>query len=97
MLSSPHHTDPLSGFDVMGAMAEGWTLSCCGTRDDGCARIELQKVDNPSDGHVPFAADHDAWAFVVQQARQGSSLHRDALMHVDSIERALIESAVGAI
>ena len=87
--------DPTDGFDHDTARREGWTLATCGQHPDGTAHVEIQKLDDPPDGSWIFAGDDDAWAHVVERARAGSTLHRDALARADKIERALIEIAHG--
>ena len=77
------------------ANAEGWGLFDCGLLDDGNPHIELQRLDNPADGELPFADDGAAWDHVVEQARAGSTLHQHALQMVDTIERCLIEARCG--
>lgn len=87
--------DPTDGFDHDAARREGWTLATCGQHPDDTAHVEIQKLDAPPDGSSTFAGDADAWAHVVERARAGSTLHRDALARADKIERALIEIAHG--
>jgi len=96
--NSPAHPAPVpsTGFDIKAAWQEGWTLSGCGTLDDGSPQIQLQCLDAPEPGVPTFAEDHDAWDHVVARARTGSVLHRDALQRVDRVERALIEASCGS-
>jgi hypothetical protein len=72
------------------AQAEGWDVFDCGLREDGSARIEIQRLDNPAAGQPTFETDHAAWDHVVARARAGSALHLRALQMVDPTERKLI-------
>ena len=83
-------------FDYEGAHREGWTVSEAEPRKDGTPGVQLQRLDNPEGGKVLFPDDRDAWRFVVTLARCGSTLHRQALLMVDDVERALIEITCGS-
>ena len=72
------------------AQAEGWDVFECGLREDGSARVEIQRLDNPAAGQPTFETDHAAWDHVVARARAGSALHLRALQMVDPTERKLI-------
>ena len=71
--------DRLSGpaigeaFDEAQALAEGWGVFDCGSRDDGSPRIELQRIDSPAYGTPRFQGDEAAWQHVVQRARTGGT------------------------
>jgi hypothetical protein len=81
----------MTNFDQEQALAEGWGVFEAGLRENGSARIEIQRFD---DAKV-FANDHKAWTHVVGLARQGSQLHRVALELVDARERRVIEQLCG--
>ena len=72
------------------AQAEGWNVFDCGLREDGLARIEIQRLDSPAAGQPTFETDHAAWDHVVARPREGSALHLRALQMVDPTERKLI-------
>lgn len=91
----PPACPPECAFSAAQANAEGWGLFDCGLLDDGNPHIELQRLDNPADGKLPFADDGAAWDHVVEQARAGSTLHQHALQMVDKIELCLIEARCG--
>ena len=76
------------------AHAEGWDVFECGVRDDGTARMELQRLDNPACGTPLFRSDEDAW-HLVARARAGSRPHQRALRMVDPVERLAIEAKYG--
>lgn len=89
-------TDPtLKTFDFDAAHRDGWTISDLGRFKDGTPHVELQKLDRPHDGTPRFYEDKEAWAHVVQKAREGSSLHLDALDLIDRRERLAIETLFG--
>jgi hypothetical protein len=77
------------------ALSEGWGVFDCGCRDDGSARIELQRIDSPTCGTPHFQGDDAAWQHVVQRARAGSMPHQRALQMVDPVERLAIETKCG--
>jgi len=81
-------------FDYEAAFKEGWTISDCGTYANGDPHKELQKLDNPQNGHA-FKEDRDAWTHVVARARKGSVLHIQALDLIDRRERLAIETHCG--
>jgi hypothetical protein len=81
----------MTHFNQQQALSEGWGVFESGQRDDGSARIEIQRFD---DAHV-FTDDHKAWTHVVGLARQGSQLHRTALAIIDTRERRVIEHLCG--
>ena len=93
--------DRLSGpaigeaFDEAQALAEGWGVFDCGSRDDGSPRIELQRIDSPACGTPRLQGDEAAWQHVVQRARTGSIPHQHALRRVDPVERLAIEAKCG--
>ena len=77
------------------AVTEGWDVIDCGTREDGSAHIELQRLDWPKHGEPVFQDDAAAWKHVVARAREGSALHQRALRIVDHVERCLIAAECG--
>lgn len=81
----------MTAFNQQHALAEGWGVFEAGVRDDGSERIEIQRFDDA----CVFSDDEKVWRHVVDQARQGSSLHRAALHLVDPRERRLIEHLCG--
>lgn len=93
--ASPGLTGRLSMPDHAAVRREGWEVVECGHDPECGARVEIRRVPGMADGSPTFAADHDAWEHVVQQARSGSKLHRAALDAVDDIERMLIEASCG--
>ncbi|MDB5402379.1 MAG: uncharacterized protein JWQ55_4397 [Rhodopila sp.] len=84
--SPPPHT-----FKSDVARAEGWDIFDWGLRDDGTARIEIQRLDSPETTQPTFESDLAAWEHVVARARAGSVLHLRALQMVDPTERMLIQ------
>jgi hypothetical protein len=96
VLQAPGASQQRAAFDHAAARQEGWVLSECDPREDGSGHVEIQRVDNPENGTPVFEDDHAAWKHVVQRARAGSTLHRQALDLADKVERALIEIAHGA-
>lgn len=85
----------LKTFDYEGAHRDGWTISDLGRFKDGTPHVELQKLDQPRDGAPKFHEDKEAWAHVVQKAREGSRLHLNALDLIDRRERLVIETLFG--
>ena len=81
----------MTAFDQQQALAEGWGVFEAGLRHDGSERVEIQRFD---DARV-FPDDEKVWRHVVDQARQGSSLHRAALDLIDPRERGVIETICG--
>jgi hypothetical protein len=92
-----HHSakDPLESFDYLAAHQEGWTISRVESSSTGIPRVQLQKLDGTTERSQSFHEDKDAWAFVVQQAKQGSILHLLALDLVDERERYAIQASCG--
>jgi hypothetical protein len=88
--------DPLESFDYKAAHQEGWTISRVESSTTGTPRVQLQKLDDTTESSQSFHEDKDAWAFVVQQAKQGSNLHLLALALVDERERYAIQASCGA-
>ena len=78
------------------AHREGWTVSEAEPEGQAVCGIQLQRLDNLEHSQPVFADDRDAWKHVVSRAREGSSLHRQALEMIDDVERFLIEAADGA-
>ena len=82
-------------FDAAAAAREGWTVAEAGVLSDGTPSMQVQRIDCPEGGAPEFADDPAAWTHVVAQARAGSALHRQALLRIDKVERALIAMTCG--
>ena len=97
-LAQPRPRLPLAdiNFDFAAAHGEGWTLAGAAPVGAGLFGIQLQRLDRPGSTGPVFADDRDAWAHVVREARQGSTLHRQALRLIDDVERCLIEGLPGS-
>lgn len=54
--------------------SEGWGVFEVDTDQDD---LQIQKLDESD----VFESDQQAWAFVIEQAKQGSVLHRHILAH----------------
>ena len=92
----PEDAPRSTGYDDQQASAEGWAVFDCGPAEDGCPRMQIQRIDVPEHGDPVFPDDPAAWRHVVERARQGSLLHQRALAMADPVERFLIEAECGA-
>lgn len=90
----PAHYDKegWTGRDAIEASAEGWDVFDSGGSENGPFQICMR--DDMDSG---FLTDEEVWQHVVDEAREGSALHRRALDFVREHNPAEYETIIGHV